>query len=99
MPIGPTLALLGYMGDSGKLGSVRGDGLRPFQREAIASVMARFRWLAGYREPGLWWFRVWGYGLAWKDIYSHPLLFSQRRRRWTRLLVGRWCFQLLRRGH
>lgn len=31
-----------------------------------------------YYTDGLFWFRIFGYGFAVKDITKHPLLFSQR---------------------
>lgn len=52
-------------------------------------------WLTGYRTKGLWWFRVKGYGLHWKRIADHPLLFSQRYGL-TGIRVGGWFFSYLR---
>ena len=42
------------------------------------------------RKPGLWFFRVLGFGLHCKDLTRHPLLFFERDgRRWG-LRLGRW---------
>lgn len=54
--------------------------------------------LEWHRTPGLWWFRFLGYGLHWKNIERHPLLYSQRLPRWDAVLWGKWRFQVLRRG-
>jgi hypothetical protein len=42
-----------------------------------------------YREPGFYWFRVFGWGLTWKRTDMHRLLFSERvlGHGWQ---VGRW---------
>jgi hypothetical protein len=29
-------------------------------------------------DSGICWFRIFGYGLMWKDVRSHPILFSER---------------------
>lgn len=52
----------------------------------------------GYRELGLWWFRVLGYGVRWKDTRRHRLLFSERvlDRGWY-WPSRRWHFLWLRR--
>lgn len=47
-----------------------------------------------FRAPGLWWFRVFGIGLAWKDIRVHPMTFSQRNG-YSGLRVGWWLFEIL----
>lgn len=48
------------------------------------------------REPGIGWFRVFGYGLHWKDARRHFVFFSERnglQRRSFR--VGVWSFKVL----
>lgn len=54
--------------------------------------MTRWPLFCGHRCRGLWWFRVLGRGLAWKDTRRHPLLFSQRMGLdgWKSLHVGHW---------
>jgi hypothetical protein len=53
--------------------------------------------LCGVRCRGLWWFRVCGWGLLWKNNRIRRPLFSERMRLrgWT---VGRWHFEFLRRN-
>ena len=53
------------------------------------------RVFAGYREPGLWWFRVFGYGVHCKDHRRHPALFSERNGFVKVVHVGHWCFKWL----
>jgi hypothetical protein len=45
----------------------------------------RFPVVCGYRTHGLWWFRLFGWGVCWKRVAEHPLLFSERvlHRGWT----------------
>jgi len=38
----------------------------------------KHRLLAWHREPGLWWFRVYGRGISAKNIQTHPPSFSER---------------------
>lgn len=45
---------------------------------------------------GLWFFRIFGYGLHWKNTDKHPLLFSQRNGYRKALTIGNWCFTILR---
>jgi len=49
-----------------------------------------------YRTKGLWWFRIFGYGISWKSLKYHNMLFSERYglRGWK---MGRWIFHFLRR--
>lgn len=44
----------------------------------------------------MWWFRVLGYGLHWKDARLHEPLFSERNGYDRRLRVGPWRFKILR---
>ena len=47
-----------------------------------------------YRQKGLWWFRIFGYGISWKSLKYHNLLFSERiGKRGFR--IGRWMFHFL----
>jgi hypothetical protein len=54
-------------------------------------------YVAGHRTRGLWWFRVFGYGLHWKNNRLHPPLFSERNGYDHRFAVGSWRFTVLRR--
>lgn len=49
-----------------------------------------------YSEPGMWYFRILGYGIHFKNIELHPLLFSQRNDNRNALVIGRWRFEWLR---
>jgi hypothetical protein len=53
--------------------------------------------LCGHREPGQGWFRLFGYGIAWKDRRRHELLFSERYGFRNRLHVGPWLVGWLSR--
>jgi len=50
-----------------------------------------------YREPGLWWVRVFGFGVAGKDTRRHPLLFSERHGYTRTVRLGAWLFKWLGR--
>lgn len=48
-----------------------------------------------YRQDGMFWFRVFGYGLHIKDTTRHALLFSERYGHTKKLLIGKWCIKVL----
>ena len=52
-----------------------------------------------YRERGLWWFRIYGYGLHYKNVRLHPPLFSERTGLRKKLKIGKHWFGLLRPNH
>jgi hypothetical protein len=52
--------------------------------------------LTRYKTKGLWWFRIFGYGLCCKDITIYPLLFSERTGRRKFLRIGRWIIKWLK---
>ena len=52
--------------------------------------------VCGYRCKGLWWFRVLGYGLHYKNTRLHPLLFSERTGHRKKLKIGRFSFGFLK---
>lgn len=54
------------------------------------------KWLCGYREKGLWWFRIFGYGLHWKDMRTHKPLFSERHGYRKHLHIGPYSFGLIK---
>lgn len=76
----------------------QGDGFTMREVDVNLKYHGR-RWLffEWHRSPGLWWIRVFGYGLHWKNIERHPLLFSQRQPRWDAILWGKWRLQFLAR--
>jgi hypothetical protein len=49
-----------------------------------------------FRTKGMWWFRILGYGIHWKDIKYHPELFSERKNL-KKLRIGRYRFGWLSR--
>lgn len=53
--------------------------------------------ITGHREAGLWWIRIFGAGISWKNIRTHPLLFSERIGRRQGLRLGTWQFHWLSR--
>lgn len=50
-----------------------------------------------YRTKGLWWFRVCGYGIHYKNTRYHAELFSERMGYRKKLKLGRHRFGILRR--
>jgi hypothetical protein len=50
--------------------------------------------ITGFKQDGMWWFRVFGYGLHWKNIDMHGLLFSERVLG-KGLRIGSWMFKIL----
>lgn len=52
----------------------------------------------GYKYDGGFWFRVFGYGLAGKDIRKHPLLFSERYGYTKGIKIGNFFFHILQRN-
>ncbi len=52
----------------------------------------------GTRDKGIWFFRIFGYGLHWKDTRLHRKLFSERERLYWQLEIGPWLFTPLKRN-
>lgn len=49
-----------------------------------------------YKTDGLWWFRIFGYGISWQDTRKRPLLFAKRNKyNKGGLNLGRWHFAIL----
>lgn len=42
------------------------------------------------------WFRIFGFGIKWKDFTIHPLLFSERNKYSKGILVGWWYVGILK---
>lgn len=51
--------------------------------------------LAAHSRRGIGWFRIFGYGLHWKNTTQHPLMFSERVLGHGRQ-VGNWRFGWLK---
>jgi hypothetical protein len=49
-----------------------------------------------YIRHGFNWFRVFGWGLHWKDLRCNPLLFLERNGYLRRLQVGPWSIRVLK---
>ena len=54
--------------------------------------------LHGYIKKGMWWFRLFDYGIHAKDLRIHDLSFSEREGYRKRLVLGNWSLRLLMRG-
>ena len=52
--------------------------------------------ICGYYDNGIGWFRIFGYGLKFKDSNRHSLLFSERYRYTKWLRKGHWYIGLLK---
>ena len=52
--------------------------------------------LERYKTKGMWWFRIFGYGLHCKDVKIYPLLFSEREGHKKYLKIGRWIIKWLK---
>jgi hypothetical protein len=63
-------------------------------RNATLAFMAN-RMIEFYIGTGLWWVRVFGYGVHAKDILRNRLLFSEREGLVHRLQIGNWSFRFL----
>jgi hypothetical protein len=63
----------------------------------VGPLVGRWPFLCGSHRPGFGWFRVFGFGVTWKDATRHELLFSERYGYTRRLHVGRWRIGGLKR--
>jgi hypothetical protein len=57
------------------------------------NIAPRFCW---YREKGMWWFRIFGYGIHYRNIRLHPPLFSDREGITKVLKISNHWFKLLK---
>lgn len=53
------------------------------------------KYLYGHSSKGMWWFRLFGYGIHAKDTSIHDLSFSERCGHRKRLVLGNWSFRFL----
>lgn len=58
--------------------------------------MLFMRIFCGYKTDGMFWFRVFGYGLHGKNIAKHELTFSERNGYQKRFTIGSWSFKFLK---
>jgi hypothetical protein len=64
----------------------------------IGRRILRIKWrqfISGYSCMGLRWFRIFGFGVSWKDTRIHPLAFSERYGYQKGLRLGHWQIHLL----
>jgi len=54
------------------------------------------KWLCGYKQKGMFWFRVFGYGISGKDINIHRLLFSEKYGYRKGIQIRRWRFHFIK---
>lgn len=52
-----------------------------------------------YKSEGFFWFRIYGYGLCFKDIRKHPLLFSERNGYTKTININNWSIKFLTNGN
>ena len=52
-------------------------------------------WYCSHKSDGRFWFRIFGYGLNFKDVTKHTLLFSERNSYTKYLKIGKWCITFL----
>ena len=48
-----------------------------------------------YRCDGMFWFRLFGYGLHFKDLRKFQLIFSERNRLRKSFRIGNWSIKFL----
>ena len=58
--------------------------------------MKPHRFLEYLFTSGIWWIRICGYGIHFKNTKKHPPLFSERYGCIKRLVIGRWSFGILK---
>jgi hypothetical protein len=51
----------------------------------------------GFKGDGFCWFRIFGYGLHFKDITKHKLLFTERYGHTKYLKIGNWIIITLKK--
>ena len=48
---------------------------------------------SGFSTGSMGWFRILGFGLTWKDMRKHNLMFSERYGFTKYIRVGNWVFK------
>lgn len=48
------------------------------------------RFLTYHKSDGFFWFRIFGYGLIFKNLKKHRLLFSERYKIRKSITIGNW---------
>jgi len=52
-----------------------------------------------YSEKGFFWFRIFGYGLVFKNLKTHKMLFSERYKYCKCLKIGNLLIRVLKNDH
>lgn len=60
-------------------------------------MKVNWRFIQGWLDTDMGWIRLFGYGIAWKDLGKHGILFSDREGKGKRYRIGRYQFKFLRR--
>jgi len=60
--------------------------------------LSNMRVWSSYNKNGLGWFRIFGYGLKWKNIKHRPLLFSERHGYTKGITIMNWRISTLKRN-
>lgn len=66
------------------------EGLIPFMTD-----VTKRPW-SSYSIKGMWWFRIYGYGICWRNTQKHGLLFSERNGFKKVLNIRNWVFEWLK---
>jgi len=54
------------------------------------------KWFCGYRGQGIWWFRIFGYGIKAKNTRIDPPNFFDDYRYVKLFEIGNWRFGILK---
>jgi hypothetical protein len=54
---------------------------------------------SGFKSKSIFWFRIFGYGLCFKNTRIYPLLFSERNGYVKVLKIGKWNVRFLNRDN
>lgn len=49
------------------------------------------------KDHSLFWFRIFGYGLSFKNTEKHPLLFSERNGHTKTIRIRNWSIKFLKK--
>jgi hypothetical protein len=75
--------------------SLKGAGQPVLHKANVSSSFRQYGFFCSHKSDGYLWFRLLGYGLHFKNINKHPLLFSERYGYKKRLQLGGWSIRVL----
>lgn len=58
----------------------------------------RGKYIIGTKCKGLWWLRICGYGVHYKNTRHHPLVYSERHAKTKMLKIRNHVFKILMKG-